>query len=221
MSMERSPEPELMDLADEVRAYAQADFAAVNQRFVERLCELTGGRLNAAAVDLGCGPGDIAIRAAKAQPMWHITAIDASKPMLDWAANAAQSAGVADRIVWTIGDAKSLPLATGGFDVIFSNSLLHHITDAEAMWREVKRIAKPGAQIFFRDLYRPASQVVARRIVATHAATATKLLQEEFYRSLLSAYSAVEIRSQLAQADLYGFSVNEINDRHIDIIGTG
>lgn len=217
--MQRQPEPELMDLPDEVAAYAHADFAEVNRRFVERLVELAGETASADALDLGCGPGDIAIRAAQARPGWRITAADASQPMLDWAAGAFARAGVAGRVACRLVDAKRVNLPDATFDVVFSNSLLHHLTDAPAMWREVRRLTRPGGLIFFRDLYRPADAAAARRIVQAHAGGESDLLQEEFYRSLLSAYTPEEARDQLAAAGLERLDVQTVTDRHMDIFG--
>jgi hypothetical protein len=58
-SMLRIPEPELMDEAGQVLAYAQADFAASDAAMVERLAQLCGEDPGTALVDLGCGPGNI------------------------------------------------------------------------------------------------------------------------------------------------------------------
>lgn len=223
--MHRQPEPEIMDLPDEVRAYAMADFDEVNRAFVDRLTELAdehfGGEADGqlAALDLGCGPGDIARRVAIARPKWQITAADASGPMLDWAAGVFDRAGIADRVVGRQTDAKSTGFSDRSFDVVFSNSLLHHLTDAVAMWREVKRIIRPGGLIFFRDLYRPPDSAAAWRIVDAHAAGESSLLREEFHRSLLSGYRADEIAEQLKSAGLSGLRVKTINDRHVDILG--
>ncbi len=208
-----------MDLEAEVKAYAEAGFDEVNQRFVGRLLELTGDRAKCDCIDLGCGPGDIAMRVARARPHWHITAVDASRPMLQCASDAAARSGLSSQIVWQEADAKLLPFDAGSFDVIYSNSLLHHITDATAVWREIKRIAQPGATIFLRDLYRPADEAAARAIVESHARGESDLLREEFYRSLLSAYSAEEIGAQLGAVPLEGLQVEIVNDRHIDVFG--
>ncbi|MDW8262415.1 MAG: class I SAM-dependent methyltransferase [Phycisphaerales bacterium] len=216
--MRRQPEPEVMELPEEVAAYAKADFAEVNRLFVQRLVELAGQLDRADAVDLGCGPGDITIRVAQARPRWNLTAVDLSQAMLDVAVSEARRRG-GSRIVFRKADAKKLPFTRHSFDVVFSNSLLHHLTDAETMWGEVARIARPRAVIFFRDLCRPPDEQTARKIVQTHAAGESELLREEFYRSLLSAYTPEEIRSQLAAAGLGHLQVSQINDRHVDIFG--
>lgn len=215
----RMPEPEVMDLVDEAQAYADADFTEVNQAFVDRLVEVVGDRPGRRVVDLGTGPGEIPLLAARARSDWHITAVDFSQPMLDLAARAAREASLADRVMFVCGDAKATGLPGGAFDVVFSNSILHHITETDRLWAEVCRLAAPGATVFFRDLARPDSEARARRIVQTYAAEESDLLQEEFFRSLLSAYTVEEVRDQLSRAGLAGLTVSMVTDRHLDVSG--
>jgi ubiquinone/menaquinone biosynthesis C-methylase UbiE len=58
------------------------------------------------ALDLGCGTGAIAVRLARLG--LHVTLLDASLPMLDFAKRAAQEAGVTERIALKYGDAAQL-----------------------------------------------------------------------------------------------------------------
>ena len=87
------------------------------------------------------------------------------------------------------------------------------------MWREIARLARPGAIVFIRDLLRPASDEAARAIVQTYAGNESPLLQQEFYRSLLSAFTMEEIRDQLAAVGLETLEVHRASDRHVDIFG--
>jgi len=217
--MPREPEPELMDLEEEAEAYARADFAEVNQRFVERLLELAGPRESAEAVDLGTGPADIPIRLVQARPGWRVVAVDASRPMLDLARRDVDVAGLTGNVALLQADAKAIPLPDAVFDVVFSNSILHHLNDANALWGEVKRMAGPGATVLLRDLARPAGPEQARKIVDAYAGHESALLQEEFYRSLLSAYTPGEVREQLDRAGLGGLEVAMVSDRHLDVFG--
>jgi ubiquinone/menaquinone biosynthesis C-methylase UbiE len=217
--MKRTPEPELMDLKEEVSAYASADFASVNQAFVDRLLELTGTNEQMSLVDFGTGPADIPIRIARVRPAWHITAVDASAPMLEVARDSVRKAGVTAQIKLVLADAKKSPLSAGAFDAVISNSILHHVSDTAPFWAEVKRVAKPGAWILIRDLARPESETCAREIVAQNAGSESSLLQEEFYRSLLAAYTPDEIRAQLQAAGLGELQVAMASDRHVDVFG--
>ncbi|MBI4557151.1 MAG: class I SAM-dependent methyltransferase [Candidatus Hydrogenedentes bacterium] len=206
-----------MNLSAEAEAYAAADFAEVNEAFVARLLELAGDRADAVALDLGTGPGDMPIRIVRQRPGWRIVAVDASFAMLRLARRAIAEAGASHVVVPVQTDAKGCPFLSGAFDIIFSNSIVHHITDVAAFWNEVKRLAKPGGHILLRDLSRPPSPEAARRIVETYAAHESPLLQEEFYRSLLSAYTPDEVRTQLDAAGLEGLSVVMSSDRHWDV----
>jgi len=208
-----------MDIPAEAEAYAKADFAGVNQAFADRLLELVGPLEEAAAVDLGTGPADIPIRVVQARPLWHVAAVDASRAMLELARQAVEEARLSDRIELVLADAKSTSLPTGAFDVVFSNSILHHINEVEQFWTELRRLARAGAVVLLRDLARPARPEAARQIVNEYAAQESGLLQEEFYRSLLASYTPDEIRAQLDLAGLTALKVAMVSDRHFDVFG--
>jgi ubiquinone/menaquinone biosynthesis C-methylase UbiE len=218
--LSRQPEPEYMDLPEEAEAYAKADFSEVNQAFVDRLLEWADPRPKARALDLGTGPADIPMRLLEKRPHWQVVATDASLAMLKLAIPGIRDRRLRSSLGLVLGDAKRLPLASGTFDVVFSNSILHHINEADTLWSEVRRLARPGALIFVRDLARPASAEAARRIVEQYAGQESTLLQEEFYRSLLAAYTPEEVRDQLGRAGLGSLQVQMVTDRHMDIAGS-
>ena len=208
-----------MDILAEAKAYAETDFSDVNQRSVERLVELAGPREKAEALDLGTGPGDIPVRLIRLHPQWRVTAVDASGPMLDFARRLVQRVGMVASIKLIQADAKRTGLPAHSFDVIFSNSLLHHLNDPVSLWAEIRRLARPNAVILLRDLARPASPEAAREIVNKYTADASVLLQEEYYRSLLASYTPDEVRAQLQQAGLSSLQVAMVSDRHLDVFG--
>ncbi|MFP4106569.1 MAG: class I SAM-dependent methyltransferase [Phycisphaerae bacterium] len=217
--MQRVPEREYMDDPAEARAYADADFSAVNEQFVEDLCKFAGEGRDLRCVDLGCGPADIPIRLAKARPTWEITAVDAAPAMLSIASNAVRQAGVADRVRLICVDAGRTGLPTEDFDGVLSNSILHHMPDPLRLWREIKRIVAPGGWVFLRDLARPVNAAEARRLVEQHSGDESELLKEEFHRSLLSAFTPAEIRDQLQAIGLTTLTVRTVSDRHLDVTG--
>lgn len=216
--MQRRPEPQYMDLADEADAYAKADFAEVNDAFVTRLLDLLPTGVGA-VLDLGTGPADIPIRLLGRRPDLRVVAVDASPAMLGHGLAASRAAGLQRRLELVVSDATGLPWADGHFEAICSNSLLHHVDEPLAMWAEVRRVAAEGATIFFRDLARPADEQAARSIVERYAGSESALLQEEYYRSLLAAYTPEEVRDQLAAVGLAGLDVRMVTDRHLDVVG--
>ena len=115
-------------------------------------------------------------------------------------------------------DEKQTRLAAG-YDVIFSNSLLHHLPDPLPMWREIRRLARPGAIVLVRDLVRPATYDLAEELVEQYAGRESDTLKQEYYRSLLSAFTPAEIRAQLEAAGLSELEIRQASDRHVDVSG--
>ena len=217
----RIPEPEYMDIEEEAAAYAEADFDEVNEAFVDRLLELMPRTGFVHALDLGTGPCDIPMRVLARRPAWRIAAVDASFAMLQFGRRRlAQAPAPKPALDTVLLDAKRLPFRDHSFGLVFTNSILHHITEATPFWQEIKRVSASGATVFLRDLMRPDTEVQARAIVTIYSGNESALLQEEFYRSLLSAYTVEEVQMQLREAGLDTLSVEPVTDRHLDVTGT-
>ncbi|MDE2292808.1 MAG: class I SAM-dependent methyltransferase [Elusimicrobia bacterium] len=216
--MKRTPEKEVMDDPTQAEAYARADFSGVNQAFVGRLLAAHPKAARGSVVDLGCGPADIMIRLAQAAPEARITAVDASGPMLKLARAAVAKAGVTERVRLVEGYLPGLPLEDRSFDVVVSNSLLHQLPDPKAFWAEVKRLVRPGGAVFVMDLFRPASAQEAKRIVEGAAADEDPVLKEDFYNSLLAAFSLEEVAVQLADAGI-PLAPAQASERHLVVSG--
>ena len=221
--MDRILEPKIMDVPERAAAYGAADFSEVNGAFVERLLALAGSMGGGLLLDQGTGPGDIAMRIAAARPAWRVVGIDASWPMLSIARGAclaeSKCGGGKGLQPLVLCDALCSPFADSRFDVVCSNSILHHLPDPEPFWREVRRIARPGALFFLRDLLRPETPEAAQALVDEHATDESPILKEDFYNSLRAAYTVEEVREQLKNAGLDEWKVTQISDRHLDVAG--
>ena len=110
--MERVLEPEIMQDPEQALVYSKADFEDENQDFVDRFLEYYPDLTHGHVLDLGCGPGDIAIRLARALPELQITGVDASGPMIDIAERAVAAHGLSERIRFR----------PSGFRLVLSNS---------------------------------------------------------------------------------------------------
>ena len=215
--MDRILEPELMDDERQSIAYAKADFSTSNQLFVDSLIRGFPAGLHR-AVDIGCGPGDVVIRLARAVPGLHITAIDGSAPMIALARDAIRAAGLDDRVTLLQGQIPGGSLEDHAYDAILSKDLLHHLPDPSILWKEVRRLGRSDAVVYVMDLIRPPSPADAHRIVDSVAASEDPILQEDFYNSLCAAFTIDEVREQLAAAGL-GLAVAKVTDRHMLVSG--
>ncbi len=112
-----------------------------------------------------------------------------------------------------------LPLRERSFEAVFSNSLLHHLADPLDLWREIKHLARPGAPVLVCDLVRPESREAAQRIVDEADCSDHPVLREDFYNSLLAAYTLDEVREQLGSTGLEQLESDRISERHLGVWG--
>lgn len=218
--MQRIPEPELMDEAEQARAYALADFAEPNERFVGYF-ETTFPELRAGSVlDLGCGPGDIVLRLASRHPGLVVHGLDGSAAMLQFASELLhESPALGGRVQFIEGVLPGATLPLAGYDAVISNSLLHHLHDPAIFWRALQEAGRPGAAVLVMDLFRPGSVAAATALVAQYAANEPEILQRDFLASLCAAFEPAEVRQQLAACGLDTLLVTEVSDRHLLVSG--
>lgn len=215
--MKRILEPEIMEDAQQALAYAKADFSTSNQWYVNHLVAEFPKNLGN-VIDIGCGPADVPVRLARADPAIRITAIDGSGAMLALARKAVQAARLQKRIATVQGYIPGLPFEEHSFDAVLSKDLLHHLPDPMALWGEARRLGRRGAAVFVMDLFRPESPEAARTTVETVAGKEHPILKEDFYNSLCAAFTVEEVRAQINQSGL-GLDVIQISDRHMLIRG--
>ena len=216
--MKRKLEPELMEDAEQVNVYAKADFSAPHNAFIEHLKSVIDNpEFCQTALDLGCGPGDITQRFARAFPLSQVHALDGSAAMLDYAkANLPED--LTDRLSFFHHRLPNVQLPDASYPVIYSNSLLHHLPNPQTLWDTVRQFSSCGTRIVIMDLLRPRSVDDAQNLVTTYASQEPAILQHDFYHSLLAAFTLDEIQEQLKQAKL-PFQSEQISDRHVLITG--
>jgi SAM-dependent methyltransferase len=217
--MQRTPEPDLMDEPEQARAYAEADFSGPHDAFVAHFRRLFPGFAAGRVLDLGCGPGDVTVRFARALPAVAVTAVDGAPAMLALARERIAREGLGERIAPELRRLPDSSLPAAAFDAVISNSLLHHLDDPAVLWETVKRSAKAGAPVMVMDLLRPMSGQELEALVQRHAADAPPVLRRDFAASLRAAYRPEEIRGQLDAAGLSRFSVEVVSDRHMLVWG--
>lgn len=219
--MERIPEPELMDDEAHAFAYAEADFEEPHNEFITQFQEtFSHSGISGYVLDLGCGPADITCRFARAYQNCFIHGIDGSEPMLHCGRRIIEKCmDIKDHIELIHGILPKAKLPREKYDVIISNSLLHHLSNPYVLWDAVKRYAVSNAPIFIKDLKRPESPDEARAIVEKYSGKEPDILKRDFYNSLLAAFEVDEIVEQLKVAGLAYLSVQVVSDRHIVISG--
>ena len=217
--MQRIPEPELMTDLGQVRAYAEADFSEPHDHFVTLYRERFGDQLQGEALDLGCGPGDICRRFACAFPRCDVTGVDGSQAMLDAGCGHTIAANLGDRVQLRYGLLPDADLPNHHYDAVISNSLLHHLQEPQILWQSITRFGKPGCPVLVMDLMRPHDRETAHALVSEYSGDEPEILRQDFFNSLLAAYTPDEIEAQLHAAGLDQLKVEVVSDRHLLVSG--
>ncbi|MCC6831168.1 MAG: methyltransferase domain-containing protein [Thermoleophilia bacterium] len=99
-------------------------------------------------LDVGSGTGGPAAYIA-ARTGCRITGVEINEVGVEVAASLVAKAGVADRVDFHRGDALSMPFADGGFDMALSLNVMNVFEDKVALFREVRRVLRPGGRWMF------------------------------------------------------------------------
>ena len=232
--MERILEPELMDSAPQVLAYASADFGDSDASVLSRLQELfkeleEEPRAEDLLVDLGCGPGNITERLHRCWPFARVVGLDGSERML-----AAARARLADRsnseghlqyrrvgLAELVKDGWSAvtDFTPSPAMLVVSNSVLHHLHHPLMLWQATRQLCRPGAVVLHRDLRRPASAQEALALRERYLPKAPEVLRCDYLASLHAAFTIEEVQTQLDQSGLGTLRVDAVADRYLEVSG--
>ena len=225
--MKRTPEPELMQIPSQVRAYADADFSRSDSMVVkslEKYLRKAGRTLNKSDLifDIACGPGNIAERIAKNWPFVNVVGIDGSKEMLKEAENKL-SENLTKNLSYELIEINSIAKGDIEFpfkaDVLVSNSALHHFHDPCRFWGALKKLGKTNCIHIHRDLIRPSSVDKAFEIKEKHLPNSPEILKKDFHASLKASFTVEEVSQQLVDAGLSQLEVFQVDELYFEIIG--
>ncbi|MEG4285403.1 methyltransferase domain-containing protein [Microcoleus sp. A006_D1] len=210
--MERVLEPEVMDTWEEAVEYDSMDFSEVNAAFAKSAIAL--GPICGKILDAGTGTARIPIAIAQMRLTWELTCIDLSANMLKVAAENVSRAKVRSQIKLESIDAKAMPYPESSFDMVISNSIIHHLPDPLPFLQEVKRVLKPNGAIFLRDLLRPEKPEMRDNLVEMYAGDCNLHQKQLFSDSLQAAFTLAEVEMIVETAGLLGLRIYESSDRH-------
>ncbi len=211
-----------MDTEQEARDYDAMDHAEVNARFCDDLMAMEPplGRV----LDVGTGTALIPIELCRRYVECVVDAIDLATHMLAVAHRNVARAGLGDRITIARLDAKATGWPAARFEIVMSNSIVHHIPEPGTALAEMYRLVKPGGLLFVRDLERPATAARVAELVDLYAPVPARASPEsramhERQRALLeaslhAALTADEVRALVAPLGIPGSAVETTSDRH-------
>lgn len=216
-------EPEVMDSAAEALDYDAMDHNEVNRRFCDDILrhrqDSEGLHEPVRVLDVGTGTAQIPLELAARNLPVAITGIDLAQQMLAVGRSNIARANRTAQITLQLIDAKQLPDPDGSWDWVISNSIIHHIPEPLAVFREMIRVLAPGGLLFVRDLLRPDSEPELESLVQTYAGSANAHQQAMFRDSLHAALTLHEVAQLLQECGWDAASVQPTSDRHWTVVG--
>lgn len=103
-------------------------------------------------LEVGSGPGRLAVLMAQLSPTIRVIGVDISPSMVERAARRATEAGLSERVEFKVGDVADLRFPNGHFDTVVSTLSLHHWADPSHGLAEIWRVLKPGGEAHIYDL---------------------------------------------------------------------
>ncbi len=122
------------------------------RRMAGDLAEAVEGMLAPEVLEIGPGPGGLAVELARRHAGVRLTGVDIDPAMVERAALRARREGLEDRLVFQVGDVAALPFPAVSFDLVTSSFSVHHWPDAAAGFAEIRRVLRPGGRAIVYDL---------------------------------------------------------------------
>jgi len=119
--------------------------------------------------------------------------------------NAAE-AGVADRVVFRLGNAAQMPFSAESFDCVVSSGSLHHWKEPIRIFNEVYRVLKNGGEALIGDLRRDAPRESKDELAA---GIDSWLMRWGLRHSFSEAHTRDELLEMLAQTSFSDYEVTE------------
>lgn len=125
--------------------------------------------------------------------------------MVEFGRRAVQRQGLEDQVQLFHGVLPNdFPLPRERYEIVISNSFLHHLEDPMVLWNALNKYGLPEAAVLIIDLLRPSSEESAELLVDRYVPDAPSLLRRDMLLSLRASYTLEEISAQLQRANLAG-----------------
>jgi SAM-dependent methyltransferase len=130
------------------------EFAAPRSFFGDReVAEWIGSHLplapNHTVLDVCGGAGHLSRRLADRARQFVV--LDLTREILETGRRGADEDGVSN-VLFVEGDATAMPFVDGSFDLAVSRFAFHHLTEPEAVAREMSRVVRPGGHVAIVDM---------------------------------------------------------------------
>jgi len=213
-------EPEVMEGDQAVGAYldgvATRHLDRLDDSFVRGALRLAGP--GARVLDVGTGTAAIPAKMALRRPDLSMVGIDLSETMIEAARQRVRASGLRRQIHIRTGSARNIPFARRSFDLVISNSLLHHLPDPVPAFDEIARVLAAGGRVFIRDLRRPGPARMKAHI-RKHGRFYKGEMLRLFADSVRASFKVAEMRELVDMSRLQGCRIRPQFETYLVIEG--
>ncbi|MEV5675217.1 MULTISPECIES: SAM-dependent methyltransferase [unclassified Streptomyces] len=153
-------------------------------RLIDVLAEACGLGEGDRMLDVGCGFGRPAVRAAQISGA-HVTGINISAKQVEQATTLAAEAGLSDRVVFQQADGMNLPYPDNSFEHVWAVESVMYMSDREQALREIQRVLVPGGTFVLSDYVERTELSAEQRTALKEGFTVDALPTAEEYRTML------------------------------------
>ena len=117
----------------------------------KELAELAGIEHGMKVLDAGSGLGGPARFLAETYDC-EVVGVDLTPSFVTIAEMLTERTGLQDKVSFQVGDLTALPFADASFDVVWTQHVVMNIHAARPLYREIRRVLKPGGKFAFYDV---------------------------------------------------------------------
>jgi len=156
-------------------------------------------------LDLGTGPGFLALEFAKKIPDAEVIGLDLSPDMIKYARDFVKNKEVKN-LDFVLGDAQEIPFEDDHFDVVVSHGMVKCVSDVRRMFCEVYRVLSRGGCAYLIDS--------RKEVLSEEFDRITKKLhlvdKEKSRRSVSKSFRTDEIKTILDEVSLSDKAIVEV-----------
>jgi demethylmenaquinone methyltransferase/2-methoxy-6-polyprenyl-1,4-benzoquinol methylase len=132
----------------------------LDQGWRRRVVTLAAPTPDAQMLDIGTGTGDFLVELTTRCPQGTAVGVDFTIPMMQAGWPKISGPAEAGRASFVGGDALQLPFPDQTFDVLTTGFVMRNVTDIGRAFREMYRVARPGARLVCLEVARPRNALI-------------------------------------------------------------
>ncbi len=200
MNIPREPEREGPQDRDAAQAFARQGRSPVfvlERYFILRA--LARWKPRGLVVDIGCGPGYLAAAIGRRYPAAKVIGLDNNNEMINIARRTWEREPYGK---FFKADAHLLPFAADTVDFVVSSLSLHHWANASMVFKEIRRVLKPGGSFLIFDLRRDGPRLFYYALKLGQALSSADIRRTNgAVGSFWSSYTPSELKAIISGVD--------------------